>query len=77
MINLLFGFDRSQSEPQFVAAMEGFRESPDVFQTFHGFIRSDIETGRDVSPPPGFIDEPSTPLPADIGGTVLIYLMFL
>ena len=48
-----------------------------MFQTFHGFIRSDVDTGQDVSPPPGFIDEPSTPLPADIGGTVMIYLVFL
>ena len=53
--------------------MQGFRESPDVFHTYHGTTSGakwGQEGERGESPPPGFIDEPSTPLPVDIGGQV-------
>ena len=60
---------RSYSEPQYTMNVEGFRESPDIFQTYHGFRHMEDKVRND-SPPPGFIDEPSTPLPLDIGGKV-------
>ena len=63
---------RSYSEPQY-NDMQGFRESPDVFHTYHGTTSGakwGQEGERGESPPPGFIDEPSTPLPVDIGGQV-------
>jgi hypothetical protein len=63
---------RSYSEPQYLTAIEGFRESPDLFQTYHGYPSHDM---RDESPPPGFIDEPSTPLPIDIGGKVWVAMV--
>ncbi|XP_019861315.1 PREDICTED: mitogen-activated protein kinase kinase kinase 2-like [Amphimedon queenslandica] len=61
---------RSQSEPYFMRnTTEGFRESPDMyFHTYHGFRNIPEEPSRRDSPPPGFIDEPSTPVPLDIGG---------
>lgn len=64
---------RSQSEPHFGRNVEGFRESPDLFHTYHGYRPLPEETTRSDSPPPGFIDEPSTPLPLDIGGKVSSY----
>ena len=64
-------YPRSQSEPYFMRNTEGFRESPDMyFHTYHGFRNIPEEPSRTDSPPPGFIDEPSTPVPLDIGGKV-------